>query len=53
VSLGLSTLRYKFASSANSLISVLISFTISFIKNLNKRGSSMDLEEPLPLPVTS
>jgi hypothetical protein len=30
VSLGLSTMRYKLVSSANSLISALISFTISF-----------------------
>ena len=32
MSLGLSTMRYKLVSSANSLISVLISLTISFIK---------------------
>jgi hypothetical protein len=38
VSLGLSTMRYKLVSSANSLISALISFTISFIKIINKRG---------------
>ena len=42
MSLGLSALRYKLASSANSLISALISFTISFIKKINKRGSSME-----------
>jgi hypothetical protein len=39
VSLRLSTMRYKLVSSANSLISALISFTISFIKVINKRGA--------------
>jgi hypothetical protein len=32
----------KLVSSANSLISALISFTISFIKIINKRGPSME-----------
>jgi hypothetical protein len=47
-SLGLSTMRYKLVSSGDSLISALISFTISFIKIINKRGINMNLEEPLP-----
>jgi hypothetical protein len=41
VSFGLSTMRYKLVSSANSLISALISFTISFIKIINKRSPSV------------
>ena len=43
VSLGLSTMRYKLVLSVNSLISALISFTISFIKIINKRVPSIEL----------
>jgi hypothetical protein len=47
-------MRYKLVSSANSLISALISLTISFIKKFKiKEGQVWNLEEPLPLPVTS
>jgi hypothetical protein len=49
----LSTMRYKLVSSAYSLISALISFTISFKKNKIKEVQVWNLEEPLPLPVTS
>jgi hypothetical protein len=41
--LGLSTMRYKLVSSANSLISALISFTISFIKIKYKRAGMIIL----------
>jgi hypothetical protein len=40
-------MRYKLVSSVNSLISALISFTISFIKIINKRVPSMEIHNHL------
>jgi hypothetical protein len=42
VSFGSCTIRYKLASSANSFIVDCTSVTMSFIKNINKRGPGIE-----------